>query len=68
MPVLLIMRAASATPSSVPSKPGAIIAASTEKVAITFSFAMSPVIAATANTQPYSMPSCEPKPSGVKTG
>ena len=42
-------------------------AASVAKVEMTFSLAMRPVTAATANTQPHS-PICAPKPTGVKSG
>ena len=78
MPVAEIIAAASVTPSTPARVSGtnipptfapsaAIQPARVPKVAITFSLAISPVMAATANTQPNS-PSCEPNPSGVNNG
>ena len=54
MPVSCIITVTSYTPSSVaPIKPAERQAANAPKVAITSSFAIKPVIAATANTQPF---------------
>ena len=70
MPVALIISVTAIKPPSASTSiiPPTMQAARVPNVAITFSFAIRPVIAATANTQPKLFASCEPNPNGVNKG